>query len=331
MVTQSVNILVSENALFSTVFGPYDMFIQAGIFWNLIHDQPITPHFNVCITAVSDKEVCGLYGAKIRPHRKISKSDSFDLLIVPSEGMDIQPETESFKRRVAYIKTMHEKGTIVASICTGAFLLAATGLLNGKKATTHWALEQKFRQSFPEVDLDTNLLIAEEQNLLTAGGVTADQDLCMRLIEKCCSKEVALQTAKCTLVDLQNKTQSRFKSFVVSKTHGDTDILKCQQYIEENLHRNFGSEVLAKRANLTTRTLNRRFRKATNYSINNYVQSLKVEKAKQMLETQTTSFDHVANVLGYENVSFFRRLFKKQVGSTPKEYRHLFSRTNARR
>lgn len=324
MKVKSVNILVSENALLSTVFGPFDMFIQAGVFWNIIHNQPITPHFEVCITGVSDKEISGINGSKIRPHRKISETDDFDIVIIPSEGMNIQLDSPSFQRRINYIKAMHEKGAIIASICTGAFLLAATGLLNGKIATTHWALEQQFRQFFPKVELDTNLLIAEQENLLTAGGVSADQDLCMRLIEKCFNKEVAMQTAKCTLVDMQNKKQSSFKSFVVNKTHGDKNILQCQDIIAKNIQRSIGSIELAEQVNLTTRTLNRRFKKATNYSVNNYIQALKVEKARQILETESTTFDQIAHYIGYENVSFFRRLFQKQVGISPKEYRALF-------
>ncbi|BDX05492.1 GlxA family transcriptional regulator [Planctobacterium marinum] len=320
-----VNILVSENALFSTVFGPFDMFIQAGVFWNKIHDLPLTPNFDVSITGLTDKEITGLSGAKIRPHKRISDDDDFDLVIVPSEGMNIQPHSQSFKRRVAYIKLMHERGAIVASICTGAFLLAATGLLNGKTATTHWALESPFRAAFPEVKLDTNLLIAEEGNVLTAGGVSADQDLCMRLIERCCDRDVALQTAKCTLVDFHNNKQSSFKSFVINKTHGDSAVLLCQKHIADNLHRTISISELAIFSNLTTKTLNRKFKKATNYAVNEYIQHLKVEEARRILEAETVSFEYVSQLLGYENVSFFRRLFKRLVGVSPKEYRRLFN------
>lgn len=319
-----VNILASENTLFSTVFSSYDMLMQAGVFWNLLFNQKLTPYFKVMISSVDGKDVRNFSGASIRPHCKINNSDQYDIVIVPSEGMNIDPLNPHFRKRVEYLKRMHDKGALIASICTGAFVVASTGLLDDKIATTHWALEQKFNKLFPRVNLDTNLLIAENPKIITAGGVSADLDLSMKLITKFCGEEVALQTSRCTLVNHTNRNQAQFKMFVVEKKHGDETILKCQQFIEKNLTQKLSIAVLSEKFSMIERTLNRRFKKATGQSVNVYIQKLKIEKAKSILERSDTSFDEIAHELGYENVSFFRRKFKQQVGLTPKEYRKAF-------
>jgi len=326
-----VSILASENALFSTVFGPFDMLIQAGVFWNMILGKEATPYFDVCISSVDGKEITGLRGAKIRPHCKIHSDDQYDLVIIPSEGMNINPHSQSFQKRVDYLKTMHDKGTVVASVCTGAFLVAATGLLNNKVATTHWAAAQEFMQLFPEVKLNTDLLVVDNHEIITAGGVSADQDLCMRLIARFCGHDVAIQTARCTLVDLSTREQAQFKTFVVEKNHGDQGILKCQLYIEKNIGKEISVAKLSEKFTISLRTLNRRFKQATRHSVISYIQQLRVEKAKYILERKNISFDEIAHDLGYENVSFFRKLFKQHVGLTPKDYRRGFFQAKEKR
>jgi len=319
-----VTILANENALFSTVFGPFDMLIQAGVFWNMILGKEATPYFDVYISSVDGKEITGLSGAKIRPHCKIQSDDQYDLVIVPSEGMNINPQSQSFQSRVDYLKKMHDNGTVIASVCTGAFLVAATGLLDNKVATTHWAAAREFKRLFPKVKLNTDLLVADNHEIITAGGVSADQDLCMQLISRFCGHDVAIQTARCTLVDLSAREQTQFKTFVVEKNHDDQEILKCQTYIENNLGENISISKLSEKFSISQRTLNRRFKQATSHSVISYVQQLRVEKAKFILERENISFDQLAHDLGYENASFFRKLFKQHVGLSPKDYRRGF-------
>lgn len=321
-----VNILASDNSLFSTVFGSFDMLMQAGVFWNIIHGNPPAQLFSVQITSSGEDILNGIGDTKIIPHRPISQNDEFDLIIIPSEGMNIQVNSPSFVRRTDYILSMHNKGAKIASICTGAFVLAATGLLDGKVATTHWAMGPLFKSLFPKVDLDTTLLIVDNEDILTSGGVSADQDLCMHLISKMCGREIALQTSRCTLVESTSRKQSPFRSFVINKQHGDSEVLTCQRLIETMLTKDISVDYLAKQVSLSRRTFDRRFKIATGYSANQYMQQLKVEKAKYILERERTSFDHLTFRLGYENTSYFRRLFKKFVGVSPKEYRRLFYR-----
>ena len=302
------------------------MLIQAGVFWNAIFKEPMTPYFDVKISSVDGKVLCGPGGAKLQPHRKIQKRDRFDLVIVPSEGMRVDPSTPSFRKRVQYLNHMYEKGATIASVCTGAFLVAATGLLDGKVATTHWALAGEFTRLYPNVDLDTDLMIADNHRIVTAGGVSADQDLCMHLIDRLCGHEVALQTARCTLVSVASRQQQSFKTFVVEKNHGDREILACQYFIEQHLSDELTVNGLSQRFAMGTRTLNRRFKQATGFSVINYIQRLRVEKARHILEREYVAFEEVAHQLGYDNVSFFRRLFKQQVGLSPKEYRKAYYR-----
>lgn len=319
-----VNILTSENALFSTVFGPYDMLLQAGVFWNLINKKQPTPLFEVDISSIDGKEICGMAGAKIIPHKKADRKDQYDIILIPSEGMNIDPANESFSKRVEYINEMHSKGAVIASICTGAFLIASTGLLNDKTATTHWAFEQIFKSYYPKVKIRTDLLIADNDQIITAGGVTADQDLCMHIISRFCGHEIAIQTARCTLIDRTSREQKPYRTFAVEKNHGDDQILKCQNYIDKNLIKDVSIEELSRIISTSDRTFIRRFKAATGHSLVNYIQQLKIEKSKYILERDNVSFDEISHDLGYENVSFFRRLFKKNVGITPKEYKRMF-------
>ncbi len=296
------------------------------MFWNVLHGDQPTPYFNVKITSVDVHLLEGLGGATIQPQQKIDHKDDYDLIIVPSEGMNIQLDSESFTQRVEYLKAMHKKGAVIASICTGAFLVAATGLLDHKTATTHWALDKLFQSLFPQVNLNTDLLIADNGQVMTSGGVNADIDLSMHLIANFCGQEVALQSARCTLVNLSQRDQSPFKTFITEMNHGDQEVLRCQKHINTNLNSEITLESLAEKHHMSKRTLSRRFKNATSYSVINYIQQLKIEKAKFRIEREHISFDEISHNLGYENVSFFRRLFKKYVGLTPAEYKRAFYR-----
>jgi len=316
-----VNILASENSVFSTVCGPMEIFLQAGVFWNHINAETYDQKFIVKLTTFDGKPITNMTGATLTPHLGIQASDKYDLLLIPSEGLQINNDAEQYQIRIEYIKEMFEKGTLIASACTGAFLLGEAGILNGKTATTHWAMAKQFKSDFPDVNLNTDLLIADSGNVITSGGVTADLDLSMYIIKKLCGPEIALQTTRCTLVSFSHKEQKEFKTFIAEKQHGDETILKCQNYIEKKLSIDLTISELAKKFGLSTRTFNRRFKSATDETAVQYIQKLKLEKAKWFLEQENSSFESIAIRLGYENISYFRRMFKKYTGLSPKEYR----------
>jgi transcriptional regulator GlxA family with amidase domain len=204
-------------------------------------------------------------------------------------------------------------------------LLAATGLLDGKSATTHWGMARQFKKTYPEVKLRTDLMVTDEGNLFCGGGITADLNLSLYLIRKFCGREIALQSARCTMADLDRISQAPFSVFVPEKNHSDRGILKAQDWIEENYQNNVNLRELAERTGVSLRQFNRRFRSATGETGIKYLQLVRIEAAKMALINTDQSFEDISRNAGYENVSFFRRVFKSNTSVTPVVYRQRFS------
>lgn len=321
---KKVVILVSDHCLFSGVAGPMDMFLQTGVIWNSILAQKPTPYFDVKIATLDGKPVNAYNDMPVVPHCSIEAVEEADLIIVPSQGFHFEQD-EDFHKRVKYLKLWYERGADLASICTGAFTLAATGLLDGKTATTHWGAAQAFRMIYPAVDLQISKMVTDEGRLFCGGGITADLNLSLYLISKYCGREVALQCSRCTLVDLDRITQLPFAVFLSDKNHQDPEILNAQEWIESNYQQNISVDSLAETSGMSKRNFNRRFKSATGESVVSYIQLIRVEAAKKLLEQGSSSFDDVSVDVGYENVSFFRRVFKRTTGLSPTAYRKKFN------
>lgn len=321
-----VVILGSNNATYSSIMGPMDMFLQAGVFWNGIMGEDITPQFSVTLVSLDGKALKNHSGVTVTPHCSMHNIEKADIVIIPSEGFNFEVEDKDFQQRVEWVRKMYDKGAMVASSCTGAFLLAETGLLNNKSATTHWGLSKMFKNNYPNVELREDLIVVDEGRVFTAGGVTADLNLSIYIINKLCGREVAMQTSRCTLVDLNKTHQSPHISFILEKNHGDVDILESQNYIEKNFQKNLSIPFLSKKLSMSERNYNRRFKEATSETAINYIQKLRVEKAKKLLESRRISFDEISYKVGYENTSYFRKLFKKTTGLSPNEYKKKFSK-----
>jgi len=321
---KQVVILAGEQCLFSSVGGPMDMFIQTGVLWNGILGTEPSPYFEVKIATLDGFPVTATNNVPIVPHCSIDEINHVDLIILPSQGFHIDLELQSLQEKISWIKEWSKKGADVASVCTGAFTLAATGLLDGKAATTHWGAAKVFKNYFPKVDLHTELMVTDEGNLFCSGGLTADLNLAIYLINKYCGREIALQSSRCTLVDLDRLSQSIFSIFIPEKNHQDVEILKIQEWIEKNLSQHFSINALAEKACMSSRNFNRRFKQAVGETALKYLQLVRVEAAKKGLENGRRSFNEISLNVGYENVSFFRRVFKRETGLTPAEYRKKF-------
>ncbi len=321
---KKIVILVSDHCLLSGVAGPMDMFLQTGVIWNSILAQEPTPYFDVKITSLDGKPVSAYNKMPVVPHCSIEAVEEADLVIVPSQGFHFNQD-DAFHQRVKYLKLWYERGADLASICTGAFTLAATGLLDGKTATTHWGAAQAFRKLYPAVDLQVNKMVTDEGRLFCGGGITADLNLSLYLIGKYCGREVALQSSRCTLVDLDRITQLPFAVFLSEKNHQDPEILNAQEWIENNYQQNISVDSLAQASAMSNRNFNRRFKSATGDSVVTYLQQIRVEAAKKLLEQGYSSFEDISVEIGYENVSFFRRVFKRITGLSPTEYRKKFN------
>lgn len=321
---KKVAILAAENCVLSTIAAPMDMFLQAGVLWNMTMGEKPHPEFEVKIITSDGQPVSALNNIPVIPACSMHDIEHVDLIIIPSQGFFYDVESEVHQARSDWLTSWYERGADLAAICAGAFTLASTGLLDGRRATTHWGLANQFRNLFPAVDLRTDLMITEEDRLFCGGGVTADLNLSLHLIEKYCGREIALQGSRCMLVDMGRASQSPFAVFIPNKDHEDEEVLQAQEWIEANYRQSIKMEVLAKKAGISLRQFNRRFRSATGETAVKYLQHTRVEASKVLLVTTRQTFDDISPMVGYENVSFLRRVFRSSTGITPVDFRRKF-------
>ena len=321
---KKIVILALENCVLSTVAAPMDMFLQAGVMWNLAMGEKPNPLFEVKIVTSNGREIRAINQVPVIPACSMLDIEEVDLIIIPSQAFYFDPQIKEHFERVEWLKYWYEKGADIASICTGAFTLASTGLLDGRDATTHWAMAKQFKKSFPAVNLRIDLMVTDEGRLFCGGGITADLNLSLYLIQKYCGREIALQSARCTLVEFDRITQLPFAVFNPEKNHNDNEISEIQEWMEENFKNNVNLEALAKNMGISLRQFNRRFRSATGESGIKYLQLIRVEAAKLDLVGTKKSFEEISLNVGYENVSFFRRIFKRDTGVAPGVYRQKF-------
>lgn len=251
-------------------------------------------------------------------------ADAWTAVVLPPSLGGGDPQAPS-PTLVRWLRRRHRQGTLLCSVCAGAFLLAETGLLAGRSATTHWALKEAFAAHFPEVLLDTDRMIVDEGDLITAGGLMAWVDLGLRLIERYLGPTVMLATARFFLVDPGGREQRFYSPFAPVLTHGDTAVLKVQRWLQARSGERVNLEGMARKAGLGERTFLRRFQKATGLTPIAYVQHLRVGRARELLEASDRSIDEVAWQVGYEDTGAFRKVFLRVMGLTPGEYRRRFS------
>lgn len=321
---KKVAILAADNSVLSTIASPMDMFLQAGVLWNVTMGEKPAPLFEVKIVTADGNPVTAINNIPVVPACSMYDVGDVDLVIIPSQGFFFDPRDKSHENRIEWLKESYENGADLASVCAGAFTLASTGLLDGKTATTHWGQARQFQKAFPEVKLRTDQLVTDEGRLFCGGGISADLNLSLYLIQKYCGREIALQSARCTLVDLDRVSQAPFAMFTPEKNHSDSVVLAAQNKIEHNLREGVDVETMARDGGIGVRQFNRRFKVATGETVNSYLQLMRVEAAKAELVNTDLSFDDISVDAGYENVGFFRRIFKKATSLTPAEYRRRF-------
>lgn len=250
--------------------------------------------------------------------------DPLDALVVPPSlvGSEVPDHGRPL---AAWIAGRHREGTTLCSACVGSFLLAETGLLAGRPATTHWALRDQFAARFPDVILDTDRLVIDDGDIITAGGVMAWVDLGLRIVERFLGPAAMLTTARYLLVDPGGREQRFYSTFAPTLTHGDAAVLRAQHWLRSQAHRKVTLTMMAARAGLGERTFIRRFHKATGLRPTEYVQQLRVGKARETLETSNLTVDEVAYRVGYEDPGAFRKVFLRWMGLSPGEYRRRFA------
>lgn len=247
-----------------------------------------------------------------------------DLIIIPALTGSMPDAIKANKGFLPWITGQYNKGAGVASLCLGAFLLASTGLLNGRKCSTHWGFTDIFRQMFPKADVQDGRIVTEENGIFTSGGAHSYWNLLLHLVEKYTSRETAVLVSKNFAIDINRNSQSPFTIFTGQKTHSDETIKKAQEYIEQNVDEKITIEDLADNLAIGRRSLERRFRQATNNSVLEYIQRVKIEAAKRTIEISRKYINEVMFDVGYTDTKAFRNTFKKYTGLTPVEYRNKY-------
>lgn len=225
----------------------------------------------------------------------------------------------------AWIAARHREGTLVCSVCVGGFVLAETGLLDGRPATTHWALREAFAQRFPQVALDVDRLVIDDGDVITAGGVMAWIDLGLRVIERLLGPATMLRTARYFLVDPGAREQRFYRSFAPPLRHGDAAILRVQHWLQARGRERVTLPMMARQARLGDRTFLRRFVRATALTPTAYVQELRIARAREQLELGALSIGEIAWSAGYADPGAFRKIFTRIVGLAPGAYRARFA------
>ncbi len=246
-----------------------------------------------------------------------------DVIILPP-ALDPEPIGPRQARLTAWLKKQHGAGSVIASVCVGAFLLAETGLLDGRTATTHWSLAEEMAEKFPHVTVDADKLLIEDGDIVTAGGIMAWVELGLKIIERFISPAIVLSVARFFLVDAAGREQRFYSAFSPKLAHCDERILKVQHWLQRHFLKKVAAPDMASVAGLSERTFLRRFQKATGENPTRYLQLLRLAKAREMLELTRQTIDRIAYRVGYEDPGAFTKLFHAQIGLTPSEYRKRF-------
>lgn len=284
--------------------------------------------FNISLVSANKKRVKTAHGAEIKTDKTIDKVSKTDLILITGTTANLAKIVEENNSLIEWLKLQHSNGTQIATYCTGSFLLAATGILKGKNAVTHWFKENEFCQMFDDINLQSDNIILDEGNLLMAGGGSSYHNLMIYLIEKYMEKRVAVFVSKLILVDMYKDVQTSYSIFMAQKQHNDEPILKAQELIENNVTEKLSLEDLYEHSMLSERSFLRRFKNATGNTPVQYIQRVKVEAAKKMLEHSILTFEEIVRKVGYEDISSFRKVFKKITGVAPLEYRKKYQFQN---
>ena len=326
---KDITIVALDTSVASTFTGPMDVFSLSGILWNGISGRPPAPDFTVRIATKDGKPVKCLNGITLTPHCSIHDIHKTDLVMVSAISGSISGALEANREIVTWLKEQYKNGAWISSVCTGAFVLAETGLLDGKTATTHWGFVRQFRKRYPRVKCRPDALITDEGDLFCSGGSNSCIDLSLYLVEKLCGRTIAIQCAKAMVYDLGRSTQAPYSALIAKRSHRDGIIHDAQNWIEEHFPQRLGISMLAGRANMSERTFQRRFKESTGDTPLNFIQKVRIEAARDLLETGNRSFEEITCMVGYEDPGSFRKIFLRQTGLLPRDYQRLYRKENS--
>jgi transcriptional regulator GlxA family with amidase domain len=299
------------------------LFTQVNQFCKL---RGVSPLFKVELVGLTRETLVsgGLY--TIHPDQVLTDVSCTDLVIIPAVDGDLQEALETNKDFIPWILKQYQGGAEVASLCMGAFILAATGLLNGRKCATHWMAANEFRQLFPQVHLIADKVITDDRGIYSSGAAYSYLNLVLYLIEKFAGRDMAILCAKVFAIEIDRESQSAFMIFQGQKEHEDEPVKKAQMFIEHNFQDRITVDQLASMLALGRRNLERRFKKATSNTVIEYIQRVKIEASKKSFETSRKNITEVMYEVGYSDTKAFRTTFKKITGLSPVAYRNKYNK-----
>lgn len=318
-----ISILIPKKAILGSLEGSRQLFAQVNQFFKMRGAPPL---FKVQLVGLTKETPVsgGLF--TVNADVLLADVKKTNLIIIPAIDGDLTEAVENNREFATFITKQYAKGAEVASLCLGAFLLASTGLLDGKKCATHWAAANEFRKMFPNVDLVTEKIITEEHGIYSSGGAFSYLNLILHLIDKYAGHDIAILCAKIFAIEIERSSQSSFMIFQGQKEHEDEPVKKAQEFIESNYAERTTVDQLADMFAIGRRSFERRFKKATDNTVNEYIQRVKIEVAKKELEASRKSVNEVMYEVGYSDNKAFRSTFKKITGLSPLEYRNKYSK-----
>ncbi|WP_236974333.1 GlxA family transcriptional regulator [Membranihabitans maritimus] len=319
----NVAILLPELAVVEAVADPRYMFNVVNQF---LKEQGSEKHFNIQMVGLKNKVTFSDGAFTMESDATIENAQKPDLVIIPALSRDIEDAVKINEAFIPWITEQYKDGAEIASLCLGAFLLASTGLLRNKPCSTHWLFANKFRDMFPHVNLVDDKIVTEVNGLYSSGGANSYWNLLLHLVEKYVDRKMAILVSKFFVLNINTRSQSHFSIFQGQKMHEDDDILEAQNFIEENIDQKYTVPELSKKFNIGKRSFERRFKKATQNTVLEYTQRVKVEAAKKKLEISQKTVSEIMFSVGYNDANAFRDMFKKITGMTPYQYRNKYNK-----
>ncbi|WP_240312792.1 GlxA family transcriptional regulator [Flavihumibacter solisilvae] len=321
--TKHISILALKNANIASIADARMVFLKAN---EILKASKQKKMFEVKIIGTNPETYLSDNLFMIKPDAITSQVKKTDLIIIPALNGDMMTATHNNRFYVDWIIRQYKRNAEIASLCTGAFMLAFSGLLRDKKCTTHWQYANEFRHFYPDVELIDEKIIVEHNGLYSSGGSNAYWNLLLFLVEKFVNRETAIQIAKYFVVNLDKVQQTPFIIFNGLKDHHDAEVLKAQEYIEQNYPRKITVDELATSLHLTRRSFERRFKKVTHCSVIEYLQKVRIEASKKELEAGRKPIDEILLEVGYSDPQAFREIFKRITGTTPIEYKNKYTK-----
>jgi transcriptional regulator GlxA family with amidase domain len=322
-----ISILVPKGAAaLSCIEGAFTCFTKANDFLESMGRPRL---FNVQLVGI-DKDA-QVYDRlfKVSPDVLVNDVNKTDLIIIPAVNGDMNTVIAANAEFFPWIVKQHSRGAEIASLCVGAFLLAATGLVDGKRVATHWLSVNEFRRMFPSIELVSDKIITDEQGIYSSGGANSFWNLLLYILEKYTDRELSILAAKYFAIEIDRSSQSAFIMFRGQKDHQDESVKKAQEFIEQNFQERITIDQLSDMFAVGRRSLERRFKKATCNTVSEYIQRVKIEAAKKSFETSRKNINEIMSDVGYSDTKAFRTIFKRATGLSPLEYRNKYNKEGA--